>query len=216
MELLIGDKYWSTWSMRPWLVLKRSGEPFTETLIRLRSEVTGDAAAAAGSPSRLVPVLKDGDLTVWDSLAICEYLAEKLPAARLWPADMSARAMGRSAAAEMHAGFTSLRGECSMDLTLRTRAELSEATHKDIRRIVDLWSDLLRRFGGPYLLGEWSIADAYYTPVATRFRSYGVALSDFGDLGPAGAYCERLLETPEFLAWEADALADVKAMGRTT
>jgi len=211
MELVIGDKAWSTWSMRPWLVLKHAGEPFTETLVRLRWEGVSDAAAAAGSPTRLVPILKDGDLTVWDSLAICEYLAERLPQARLWPDDSARRALGRAAAAEMHSGFSSLRGECPMDIGLRTRADLSEATHKDIRRIVELWSGLLTRFGGPFLLGDWSIADAFFTPVATRFRSYGVAPSDHGDLGAAGAYCERLLETPEFLVWEAEALADARS-----
>src|SRR3989442_13139633 len=114
MELLIGDKVWSTWSMRPWLVLKHAGAPFTETLVRLRWEGTSDAAAQAGSPSRMVPVLKDGELTVWDSLAICEYLAERLPRAKLWPGDATARAQGRSAVAEMHSGFASLRGECPM------------------------------------------------------------------------------------------------------
>lgn len=208
MELLIGDKYWSTWSMRPWLALKRTGAPFNETLIRLRTEPTPENIRAAGSPSSLVPVLKDGALVIWDSLAICEYLAETQPRAKLWPADPAARALGRSAAAEMHSGFASLRGECPMDLTLQTSAELSEATHKDIRRITELWSDLLARFGGPFLLGEWSIADAFYTPVATRFRSYGVQLSDYGDQGGAAPYWQRLLATPEFLAWEADALAD--------
>src|SRR5215469_881550 len=116
MEILIGDKAWSTWSMRPWLVLKRSGAPFSETLVRLRTPQTNDNARAAGSPSGLVPVLKDGDVTVWDSIAICEYLAEKLPDARLWPADPGARSAARSAVAEMHAGFHSLRGECPMDL----------------------------------------------------------------------------------------------------
>jgi glutathione S-transferase len=210
MELLIGDKAWSTWSMRPWLVLKRAGAPFTETLVRLRWEGTTDAIAAAGSPSGMVPVLKDGAVTVWDSLAICEYLAETLPLANLWPTDAAARALGRAAAAEMHSGFSSLRGECPMDIPLRTHAELSEATHKDIRRIVGLWSGLLGRFGGPFLVGGWSIADAFFTPVATRFRSYGVALSDYGDLGPAGTYCERLLGTPEFREWEADAVTDQK------
>ena len=211
MELLIGDKVWSTWSMRAWLALTHTGAPFRETPVRLRREETSDDAAMAGSPTRLVPVLKDGEVTVWDSLAICEYLAEKLPAANLWPADPVARALGRSAAAEMHSGFSSLRGECPMDLALRTRHELTEATSHDIRRVVALWSELLGRFGGPFLLGEWSIADAFYTPVATRFRSYGVHLSDHGDLGPAGAYGERLLVTPEFRQWEAGALADVRA-----
>lgn len=208
MEILIGDKVWSSWSLRPWLALKRTGQPFTETLIRLRTDETNDNARAAGSPNGQVPVLKDGETTVWDSLAICEYLADRFPSARLWPSDVARRALGRAAAAEMHAGFHSLRGECPMDLGLKTDVELSEATHIDIRRIVALWNDLRGRFAadGPFLLGAWSITDAFYTPVATRFRSYGVGLTDYGDTGPAGAYAETLLETPEYLEWEADAL----------
>ena len=211
MELLIGDKLWSSWSMRPWLVLRHAGADFTETLIRLRSERTAADARAAGSPNGQVPVLKDGAATVWDSLAICEYVAERFPAAQLWPADAEARAVGRSAAAEMHSGFASLRGECPMDLSLRREATVSEMTHNDLRRLVALWSGLLTHFGGPFLVGPWSIADAFFTPVATRLRSYGLHLSDYGDLGPCGAYAERLLETPEFLAWEKDALADVQS-----
>jgi glutathione S-transferase len=209
MELLIGDKLWSTWSLRAWLALKRTGQPFTETPIRLRRPESRAEAHAAGSPTGLVPVLKDGDVTVWDSLAICEYLADRFPDARLWPADAAARAAGRSASAEMHNGFPSLRGECPMDLGLKTRADLSEMTSEEVRRIVALWSDLRARFGadGPFLLGAWSIADAFFTPVATRFRGYGIHLSDFGDLGAAGAYSEELLETPEFREWEAAALA---------
>jgi glutathione S-transferase len=209
MEIIIGDKIWSTWSLRPWLALKRTGEAFTETLIALRQPETRANLLAAGSPSGMAPVLKDGDTVVWDSLAICEYLADRFPNARLWPSDVARRALGRAAAAEMHSGFPSLRGECPMDLSLTTEVELSEATHVDIRRIVALWNDLRGRFGadGPFLLGEWSIADAFYTPVATRFRSYGVMLTDFGDKGAAGAYGEALLETPEFKEWEAAALA---------
>ena len=207
MELVIGTKAWSTWSLRPWLALKRTGAPFAETLIQHRpADGVSAAQIRPHSPSGLVPVLKDGELTIWDSLAICEYLAERFPEARLWPADPAMRALARAAAAEMHAGFTSLRGECPMDLAaVPHAAELSEATQKDIRRIVRLWNELLARSGGPFLAGEWSIADAFYTPVATRFRTYGVRLTDYGDAGPAGAYCERLLETPEFLAWEAEA-----------
>jgi glutathione S-transferase len=207
MELLIGDKAWSSWSLRPWLALKRTGAPFTETLIHLHSERTAADARAAGSPTGRVPVLKDGDVTVWDSLAICEYLAEKFPEAALWPADAAARAMGRSAAAEMHAGFASLRGECPMDLAFRAEVTVSEATHEDLRRLVALWGQLLARFGGPFLAGPWSIADAFFTPVATRLRSYGLRLTDYGDQGACGAYAERLLETPDFLEWEKDALA---------
>lgn len=207
MEIVIGAKVWSTWSMRPWLALKRTGAPFTETVVPLRQGEITEAAIAAHSPSGLVPALKDGGLVIWDSLAICEYLAETFPAAKLWPSDPAARALARAAAAEMHSGFASLRGECPMDLALRTDADLSEATVKNIRRIVALWSGLLDRFGGPFLVGDWSIADAFFTPVATRLRSYGVRLSDHGDTGPAGEYAQRLLEAPEFLEWERDALA---------
>ncbi len=208
MELIIGTKKWSTWSLRPWLALKRTGAEFTETLIALR-EVGFTEEIARHSPSGKVPALKDGELLLWDSLAICEYLAEKFPAARLWPGDVAARALGRAAAAEMHSGFASLRGEFPMDLALHTQVPPTEATAHDIRRIVRLWSDLRGRFQakGPFLLGEWSIADAFYTPVATRFRSYGVRLSDYGDAGLAGAYCETLLDQPEFRDWEKAALA---------
>lgn len=207
MEIIIGNKAWSSWSMRPWLALKKTGAPFTEQHVQLRQGAATEAAILPFSPSGLVPALKDGELTVWDSLAICEYLAEKFPEARLWPADPAVRALARAAAAEMHSGFPSLRGECPMDLLAEPKdAELSEATHKDLRRLARLWGDLLGRFGGPYLAGaEWGIVDAFFTPVATRLRTYGVKLSDFGDAGPAGAYAERLLERPEFLAWQAGA-----------
>jgi glutathione S-transferase len=209
MEIIIGTKKWSSWSLRPWLALKRTGEAFTETLIALR-EVGVTEEIAKYSPSGRVPVLKDGDLLVWDSLAICEYLADKYPAAKLWPDDVARRAIGRAAAAEMHSGFPSLRGECPMDLTLKTDVELAEATQDDVRRIVRMWSDLRGRFAadGPFLLGPWSIADAFYTPVATRLRSYSIKPSDYGDVGAAGAYCETLLETPEFKEWEAAALKE--------
>ena len=203
MELVIGTKKWSSWSLRPWLVIKRSGLPFTETLVELRQENNmSEAAIRAHSPSGLVPALKVDDAVIWDSLAISEYLAEKAPG--LWPKDQMARALARSAAAEMHSGFASLRGECPMALDVPPKdTELSPATHKDIRRIAALWNQMLSRFGGPFLAGDWSIADAFYTPVATRFRTYGVKLSDYGDDGRCGEYNARLLEQPEFLEWEA-------------
>lgn len=207
MDIVIGTKAWSSWSMRPWLVLKKTGAAFGEILVPLR-EQNGVSAAAirVHSPSGLVPALKDGEVVIGDSLAISEYLAEKFPDAGLWPADGTARALARAATAEMHAGFASLRGECPMDLAMQPKdVTLSEATHKDIRRLVQLWNEMLGRFGGPYLAGaEWGIVDAFFTPVASRVRTYGVMLSDFGDAGPAGQYCERLLERPEYLAWAAD------------
>jgi glutathione S-transferase len=208
MELVIGTKAWSSWSMRPWLALKKTGAAFDETLVALRQENgRSEAEILTHSPSGLVPALKDGEVAICDSLAICEYLAERFPDAGLWPKDAAARAYARAAAAEMHSGFASLRGECPMDLAAAAHvATLSEATHRDVRRIVALWNGLLGRLGGPWLGGaEWGIADAFYTPVATRFRTYGVKLSDFGDAGTAGQYAERLLERPEFKAWEAGA-----------
>ena len=210
MELVIGDKNWSSWSMRAWLVLKRAGAEFSETLVRL-NQPDSPANLGASSPSAQVPVLRDGDLTVWDSLAISEYAAERFPEARLWPQDRTKRALARAAAAEMHAGFRSLRGECPMDLERREHRTLTPLTQADVKRVVRLWADLRRRFGGdgPFLVGDWSIADAFFTPVATRFRTYGILLSDYGDAGAAGEYAEVLLEQPEFLEWERAALEDV-------
>jgi glutathione S-transferase len=212
VELVIGTRRWSTWSMRPWLAMKRTGLPFTETLVALRQEENRTREAILPhSPSGLVPALKDGDVIVWDSLAICEHLAERAPQARLWPADPAARALARSAAAEMHSGFQALRQECPMALDEPHRkGELSEAAQANVRRIVELWREMLGRFGGPFLAGEWSIADAFYTPVASRFATYQVPLAELGDPdGTAAAYAERLLRTPEYLAWERAALAEV-------
>lgn len=210
MELIIGTPAWSSWSMRPWLALKRTGQPFALTTIALRRAEATRADILAVSPSGKVPALRDGPLVVGDSLAICEYLADRFPAARLWPADLQARALGRAAAAEMHSGFVSLRNECPMDLAAApSPAELSEPTQADIRRIVALWSDLRRRYRneGPFLLGAWSIADAFFTPVATRLRTYGVRLPDYGDEGEAQALNDALLGAPEYLEWERLALA---------
>ena len=196
--------------MRPWLALKHAGVGFDERMIPLR-EHHSTGTIAEHSPSGKVPALKDGDLVVWDSLAICEYLADRFPEAKLWPEDPVARALARSASAEMHAGFASLRGEAAMELT-KTPHEvtLSEATHDDIRRIVALWSDLRGRFKdrGEFLVGPWSIADAFFTPVATRFLTYGVQLAGFGDHGAAAMYADTLLKTPEYLAWLEGAKAE--------
>ena len=210
MELIIGDRNWSSWSLRAWLVLKRARADFSERLVRLNRPET-PAALAEVSPSGLAPALKDGELTIWDSLAISEYAAERFPEARLWPADRARRALARSATAEMHAGFRSLRGELPMDLARREHKTLTPLTQDDVRRVVRLWCGLRRRFGdGPFLVGEWSIADAFFTPVATRFRTYGVMLSDHGDDGSAGAYAEALLEQPDFLEWERGALEEAQ------
>ena len=215
MEFVIGDKNTSSWSMRPWLVLKRLRLEFDEVWVRLRQPTTAQEAARH-SPSGKVPVLRDGDFLVWDSLAICEYLADLHPEARLWPEDPQVRAVARAVVAEMHSGFRSIRGELSMDLGLHRVAEISEATREEIRRIAHMWMDVRERHGagGEFLFGHWTIADAFYTPVSTRFRSYGVKLSDFGDHGPAGMYCDTLLEQPDFKEWEAGAAAQRAELAR--
>jgi glutathione S-transferase len=207
MELVIGSKRYSSWSMRPWLVLRRAGLEFTETLIALSRQGATRDDIAVHSPSGFVPVLRFEGAVVWDSLAICEYVADRYPEAGLWPADPILRAVARAATAEMHSGFAALRTECPMDLPLRETKTLSEAAAADVRRIVDLWSEMRREAAGngAFLFGEWGIADAFYTPVATRFRSYGVDLAAYGDRGAAAEYASALLSTPEFLEWEAAA-----------
>ncbi len=203
MELVIGTPKWSTWSMRPWLAMKRTGAEFTETLVPLRQDNDRTREAILPhSPSGLVPALRVDGMVIVDSLAICEYLYEAFPAAKLWPDEMVKRALGRAAAAEMHSGFQSLRAECPMMLEMAPRArEISEATAANVRRIGEIWSELLARYGGPFLLGDWSIADAFYTPVAARFETYQIETGS----PEADAYGRRLLETPEFLAWKAKA-----------
>lgn len=201
LELVIGSKRWSSWSLRPWLALKRTGAPFVERLIPLyQADGATRAQILPHSPSGRVPALKAGGIVIPESLAICEYLHEAFPEARLWPEDANLRALGRAAASEMHAGFRALRLECPMDLARPVEAvSLSDEALSDIARVRTLWTDLLERRGGPFLLGEWSNADAFFAPVATRFRTYAVAAGS----PRLEAYMERLLNAPDFLEWEA-------------
>jgi glutathione S-transferase len=204
MKMVIGTRNWSTWSMRPWLVARRAGVEIEDTVVPLRTLDTARRLEAY-SPSGQCPVLIDGELAVWDSLAICEYLADRFPEKALWPQDPAARAQARSACAQMHGGFQSLRGECPMDLSAPIETlDLTEATQADVRKMVRLWRAVKQRFGakGPFLFGDWSIADAYFTPVATRFRTYNVDLPQHGDEGLAADYTALLLQQPEFLEWE--------------
>ncbi len=208
--LVIGNKAWSSWSLRPWLAMRRLGLAFQEINVPLR-QPGSKAAILERSPSGLVPTLLDGDLAVWDSLAILEYLAEQHPDAQLWPTDRVARATARSISAEMHAGFMGLRRHCSMDLLARMpQAGLPPEAESDIRRIVALWKDCRARFGGagPFLFSRFSGADSMYAPVASRFRTYVPDLAPYGDDGTAQAYVETIFAMPEMEAWAEGARAE--------
>lgn len=200
--LVIGNKRYSSWSLRPWLVLKQAGLAFQELMVTLRQPDT-KLRILEHSPSGKVPLLKHGELIVWESLAICEYLAELAPQARLWPQDAAARAVARAVSTEMHAGFAALRQVMSMDVCrIAPMAEVPADVAADIRRIQAIWNDCRRRFGpgGPFLFGRFSIADAMYAPVVTRFTTYGVAVDDV-----CRAYMEAIWALPAMREWQAAA-----------
>jgi len=210
--LVIGDKNYSSWSLRPWLALKACGASFDEERIRLR-QPDSKPEIFRHSPSGKVPALKTDIGVIYDSLAIVEYLAEQYPEARLWPKDAAARAAARSISAEMHAGFQALRNDMPMDLiSSLPMPALSDTLRANIGRVVSIWRDTRMRFGqdGPFLLGAFTNADAMYAPVATRFRTYGVPLSDFGDDGTAAAYVDTIYAMPEMTEWVADADAEMR------
>jgi glutathione S-transferase len=201
-ELYIGNKNYSSWSLRPWVLMRELGITFAEHVVAF-DPGTSWTKFRAFSPSGKVPCLVDGSTVVWDSLGITEYLAERH--AGVWPADAAARAWARCAAAEMHSGFGALRSTCSMNCGLRVRLhETSPALQRDLDRIDELWSEGLGRFGGPFLAGAaFGAVDAFYAPVAFRVRTYGLALS-----APATAYVERLLALPSMLDWNRAALVE--------
>jgi glutathione S-transferase len=215
--LVIGDKNFSSWSLRPWLALTHCGIPFEEICIRLRQPDT-KTEILRHSPAGKVPALKTERGVVWDSLAILEYLAERHPEHRLWPEDGATRAAARSISAEMHSGLATLRNDMPMDLISRLPSPpISAGLGADIRRIVAIWKDTRARFGkgGPLLFGSFTCADAMYAPVATRFRTYGVDLGDYGDDGTAAAYAEVLLGLPAIAAWTEGAVAEMKGRAGT-
>jgi glutathione S-transferase len=209
--LVIGDKNLSSWSLRPWLALKQCGIPFEEVSIRLRQPDT-KAEIFRHTPAGKVPALKAKTGVIWDSLAILEYLAEQHPEHRLWPEGREARAAARSISAEMHSGFGTLRNDMAMDLLARLPTPpLSDTLRAEITRIVDIWKDARGRYGssGPFLFGSFSNADAMYAPVATRFRTYGVNLDDFGDDGSAAQYAAAVLALPAMAEWTEGAVAEI-------
>jgi glutathione S-transferase len=207
LMIVIGDKNLSSWSLRPWLALMATGYPFRERKIRLDRADTKELLRAV-SPTARVPALVDGELVLWESLAICETLAEWFPAARLWPADPTARAVCRSVAVEMHGGFAALRQEMPMNLGLRTVKAPSPMVKADVERITHVWRMCRERFGeaGPLLFGGFTLADCMYAPVVTRLRSYGVEVDAVSQ-----AYCEAVLALPAMQAWYADAAREVEA-----
>jgi glutathione S-transferase len=199
--LHIGNKNYSSWSLRPWVLLTQLGIPFEE---KLHVFGAGFKVKSNGqSPSGKVPVLHHGTRIVWDTLAITEYLAERHPG--VWPEDPDVRAWARSAAAEMHSGFGALRSACSMSCGLRIRLhQPPEALAADVARIDELWQEGLARFGGPFLAGKaFGAVDAFFCPVAFRVQTYGIRLSPASD-----AYVKRLLALPAMQRWYADALAE--------
>jgi glutathione S-transferase len=206
LTLVIGNKNYSSWSMRPWLALKAGNIAFDEVMIPL---YTGDAdkqRIIKYTGSGKVPVLIDGDVTIWDSLSIIEYAAERFPEAQLWPEDRARRAHARSVSAEMHSGFAALRDECGMNLHRPVRAKpLSADARADIARIQQIWTECRERYGklGPYLFGALSLADAMYAPVVHRFRTYAI------DVMPeVRAYMETMMALPAFEEWTRAALAE--------
>ncbi len=212
-RLVIGNKNWSSWSLRPWLAMRRLGLPFEEINVRLR-QADSKAAILKFSPSGLVPLLLDGDLAIWDSLAIIEYLAEQHPDKPMWPADRQARALARCVSAEIHSGFAPLRQACSMEILADNPLEpVPEAVETDIRRIVALWRECRSKFGagGPFLFGEFSAADAMYAPAASRFRTYIPDLGRYGDDGTAAGYVATIFAMPEVAAWIDGAREQVAA-----
>ena len=212
LTLYIGNKNYSSWSMRPWVLLKQTGLAFEEVMVRFDAfSADSNFKQRLGkiSPAGRVPVLVDGDLIVWDTLAIAEYLAEKFPEKQLWPDDVAARARARSVCAEMHAGFAALRSAFPMNIEahqpdtgrriLRDKADV----RNDLARIDEMWRALLAAHSGPLLFGAFSIADAYFAPVCLRISSYGLPVSPV-----VAAYVERVKALPGVTAWIRDALAE--------
>lgn len=204
--LYIGNRNYSSWSLRGWLAVKLSGAPFRDVLVQLTG--THNPANRAFSPTALVPALHDGDVHVWDTCAIAEYLAERH--AGMWPADPAARAWARSIAAEMHSGFSALRNEMAM--CIREHVDVrpwSDGLAANIARVEEIWSESRRRFGrgGAFLCGAYSLADCFYAPVAFRFRTYDVHPG-----GEAGAYLAALLAHPHVREWETAALAETTVL----
>ena len=206
LKLVIGNKNYSSWSMRPWLALRANKIPFEELFIPLYTGDEDKQRILGITKSGKVPALIDGDITVWDSLAIIEYLAERFPQARLWPEDRAGRAHARSVSAEMHSGFSALRNECAMNLHRPIRAiALSADAYADVARIQQIWTECRERYAkyGPYLFGSFGAADAMFAPVVHRFRTYEVPVSP-----EAHRYMDTMMGLEAFQEWTREGLAE--------
>jgi glutathione S-transferase len=212
LKLYIGNKNYSSWSMRPWVLLRQAGIDFEEVKVRFDSFAPGSGFRStmdSVSPVGKVPVLVHDGLVIWDTLAIAEYVAEQFPEQQLWPADRAARARARSVCTEMHSGLTGLRSACPMNidahlpdvgaLALRDKP----AVRADLQRIVSMWSGLLAEHGGPMLFGAFSVADAYFAPVVMRLKTYALPVPP-----DVAAYMARVCALPGVKAWIDDALAE--------
>jgi glutathione S-transferase len=214
LTLYIGNKNYSSWSMRPWVLLKQAGIPFKEEMVRFDASFSSPdsdfkRAVMAVNPVGRVPVLVDDGFAVWDTLAIAEYVAEKFPENKLWPQDAQARARARSVCAEMHSGFGALRNACPMNIEaqLATAGAIAwrdqSGVRADVQRIIDMWTQLLEAHKGPMLFGEFTIADAYFAPVCMRIRNYALPVP-----GHITDYIRRVCALPGVKAWMDEALAE--------
>lgn len=205
LKLVIANKVYSSWSLRPWMVMRAFAIPFEEIVIPLR-EADSNARLAAYSPSGKVPVLLDGDVKIWESLAIIEYLSERYPGKAIWPAASGARALARSISNEMHGGFMPLRQGCPMNIgaTFKTPV-ITPEMRSNIGRIENIWAEMRAAFSGegPYLFGAFSAADAMYAPVATRLQSYQIPVAE-----STRNYIETVLSHPTYLEWRKSALEE--------
>ena len=212
LKLYVGNKNYSSWSMRPWVLLKQAGIDFEEVVVRFDSFGAQSAfkqTIHAVTPVGKVPALVDDTLVVWDSLAMAEYLAEQFPEKNLWPADRAARARARSVCAEMHSGFGALRAACPMNIEARL-PEVGQliwrdqpGVRADVQRLVAMWSELLEAHGGPMLFGDFTIADAFFAPICTRLQTYALPVPE-----PINAYISRALALPGVKAWVDAALLE--------
>jgi glutathione S-transferase len=212
LKLVIGNKNYSSWSMRPWIALRATDIAFEEVLIPLYTGAADKEKILSFSRSGKVPVLVDGDVTVWDSLAIIEYAAERFPEAGLWPQDRASRAHARSISAEMHSGFMALRNECGMNLHRSVKpVALSDDAQANVARVEQIWTECRQRYGmaGPFLFGAFSGADAMYAPVVHRFRTYAIEV-----MPEAKAYMEAMMALPAFQEWTRAGLAETIVIER--